>query len=174
MRPENRGFAKFIAIPALGLIALAAAGCDSGGPSEPEAKNAAEAAAVGDTVTVKWPASTVMCSERNDASKVYLVGENALRQTWRVENSAMKAVQAKSAAQKLAMSQAYSCEWAPNDRMRFVVKQKEIIGNKSTAYYTADYCLKKEVGGEECWWIIERADMGPPIKRVARAPDNKL
>ncbi|KYK50019.1 hypothetical protein A1D31_22160 [Bradyrhizobium liaoningense] len=141
--------------------------------TEPE-KTAADAAAVGDIVTVLWPASTIMCSERDDASKVYIVGENAMRQTWRIENSAMKAVQAKSAARKQAMSQAPSCEWAP-EKISFIVKKKEIIGDKASLYHVATYCLKPEnKAGSDCWWISDTATNGPQVKRIGRASDNKI
>jgi len=69
---------------------------------------AADAAQVGDVVTLIYSSSTIMCAERNDMSKVYVSGEVALRQTWRMENSALKAVQAKAASQKSAMANAYS------------------------------------------------------------------
>lgn len=163
-----RHFAKAIAIP---LICLAVAGCDTD-DGVPEAKNAAEAAAVGDTVTVLWPASTIMCAERHDAGNVYITGQLANRQAWRLERDSMKAVQAEFAARKEAMVRATSCEWAP-PKMRFVVKQKEIVGGKDSDFYAAEYCLKKEVGTDQCWWIVDTATNGPQIKRVA-APANKL
>jgi hypothetical protein len=129
MRPQNKSFAKFIGIPVLALIGFAAitggGGSSSGSSAEKPAASAAEAAQVGDIVTIRYPHSTIMCGEQNDMSTVYIVGETAMRQTMRVENNVWKAIDAEKAGQKYAMAKAYSCEWAPRrDSTRFVVKQK--------------------------------------------------
>lgn len=170
MRPENKGFAKFIAIPALGLIGLAIAGCN-GEPAP--AANAAVAAEVGDTVTVRWPNSTVMCASEEDASKVYVTAEIAKRQAYRVENSASKAVEAERAARKTAMAQS-ACEWAP-DKGSYLVKQKRIIGDEKALFHAVHYCLKPEnKTGSACWWIATTATGNAPIIWAAAAPSNKI
>lgn len=174
MRHQNKAFAKFVAIPVFALIGLGAiVGGGSGSssqPEEPEAKNAAEAAQVNDVVKIIYPSSTIMCAERNDASKVYIVGETMLRQTMRIENSVWKAIDAERDGQKRAMASAYSCEWAPKKEARFVVQQKDIIGDKNSLFYTADYCLRPETSSDgKCFWIIATADMNPRIKRVGHA-----
>jgi hypothetical protein len=130
MRPENKSFAKFVGIPVLALIGLSAVmggGGSSGSDTDtPVAKNAAEAAQVNDVVTIIYPHSTIMCEQRDDMSKVYVVGEMMLRQTMRIENDVWKALDAEKAGQKSAMAKAYSCEWAPKKEVRIVVQQKDI------------------------------------------------
>ena len=73
MRPENKSFAKFIGIPVFALIGLGAimGGGGSSGSTTETAATAADAAQVGDVVTIRYPNSTVMCANRDDASKVY-------------------------------------------------------------------------------------------------------
>lgn len=166
---NNRNFAKFIGIPVLGLIGLAFLAGGGGGSSEPEAKNAAEAAVVGDVVTIIYPRSTIMCGESRDSEMVHITGELVFSQTMRVENNASKAVEAEMAAQKHAMAKAYSCEWAPGkDDFRYAVKEKRIIGDETTQFHTARYCLKPLTvdNGDRCWWIEQRATWHPQIKRV--------
>jgi hypothetical protein len=47
-----------------------------------ESKHASNAADVGDVVTIRWPASTIMCSHRNDADKVFVTGRMVLAQVY--------------------------------------------------------------------------------------------
>ena len=179
LKNPNASFAKWIGLPFISLIALgilaSVGGSGSSGTDDiPVAKTAAEAAEVGDVVIIRYPNLTVMCGDRNDMSKVYIVGEQALRQTYRVENhDASKAFEAQRSAQKYAMAQYSSCEWAPTkDDTRFVVKEKHIIGDKNALFHVADYCLKP-TDRDECWWIAETADMSPQIKRVGREPSQQ-
>src|SRR5258706_14145264 len=39
-----------------------------------------EAAEIGDEVSIRYPASTIMCADDMDASKVYMVGEIRMRE----------------------------------------------------------------------------------------------
>ncbi|MBR0753547.1 hypothetical protein JQ604_15265 [Bradyrhizobium jicamae] len=158
MRPNK--FAKLIAMPALCLLA---AGCEPEAPTP----NADVAAQVGDTVTLLYSLVTPMCSDRTDAGAVYLAYEIAMRQSLRLEGSAMKAVGAAKDAQKAAMVKAYSCEWGPA-KGEYVVRRKEIMGDeKEPLYHTAEYCLKPKLPeGQDCWWIVSAATRGALIKRV--------
>ncbi|RXG91625.1 hypothetical protein [Bradyrhizobium zhanjiangense] len=165
MRPNN--FAKTITIPALCLLI---AGCGGGSDLD---TTAADAAQIGDTVKVRYPASTPMCAERNDASKVYVAGELAQRQAMRVEQSASKAVDAAKAARKAAMASAPSCQWAP-DSGEYAVTGKEIVGDANAQFHTADFCLKpKGRDDQRCWWISASAKMNPQIERIASAAQAK-
>jgi hypothetical protein len=128
--------------------------------AEPKPTNANE----GDTVAIRYPASTILCTDRGDASKIYLAGELALRETLRLENSASKAVQAKYDARKVMMREAYSCTW-PSDDARYRVEHKQITGSKDVAFYTVAYCLREE-GGSACRWLLqdaEGAERSPPF-----------
>ena len=174
-QPKQQSGAPVIVVSLLligAFVALVGSGGNKSSSSteEPVANSAAEAADVGDTVVIRYPSLTVMCGDRNDMSKVYIVGEQALRQTYRVENhDASKAFEAQRSAQKYAMAQYSSCEWAPTkDGTRFIVQEKQIIGYETAAFHVADYCLKPE-GRNECWWIAATATMIPQIKRVPTA-----
>jgi hypothetical protein len=77
----------------------------------------------------------------------------------RVENSVWKALDAQKEAQKLAMREAYSCQWAPR-KGRYLVKNKNIIGGEDKGFHVAEYCLKPETNTDEkCWWIQATATM---------------
>lgn len=142
-------------------------------PEPPPEKlvEAADAAQVGDVVTVRYPSSTIMCGTEADMSMVYVAGETARRQTMRVENSGVYAALAvEAAAQKSAMAQAYSCEWAPKD-VRYVVQQKQIAGDESenSFYHVAEYCLRPPTA-DRCWWIGSTATSIALIEKVHTKP----
>jgi hypothetical protein len=154
----------------LGYGILAGGNNNSAATSE-KTTNAADAAQIGDTVTIRYPNLTVMC-ERKDMGIVYIAGEIALRQTMRVENSALKAVQAEREAQKHAMATAYSCEWAPKKETRFVVQEKQIVGDEQSLFHVAEYCLRPETS-DKCLWIEDTATGNSQIDRVAVQQGNK-
>lgn len=181
LKNPNASFAKFVAIPfvvLMGLVMIIAGGGGSSRNSEPEqTKTAAEAADVGDTVTILYPYSTIMCADRNDMAKVYAVGEMMQRQTYRIENDAYKAVEAAAAGRKQAMASAYSCKWAPKNDVRFTVQEKNTVGDDDSLFHVAAYCLKPVDGTDgkaKCWWIEETASSrNPQIKRVGREPSQQ-
>ena len=151
-------------ISVLGIVGLFAG--VGGGGSHPDVKvKAQDAAVIGDTVTVRYPASTIMCSEQYDASKVYMAGELAMRQSMRIDQSPFKSVGAKSDARKAAMTSAYSCQWAPHG-MRYTVANKAIVGTENDAYHIVRYCLQP-AGRDTCWWITETYDWTAEIEKVA-------
>lgn len=159
-----------LVIGGLLLLAIGCSGCD-GSSSVDTTTTAADAAQVGDIVTIRYPASTIMCGERNDASAVYVAGELALRQTLRVENSAMKAVEAGKAARKAVLAKSYSCEWAP-DKGRYIVKDKQITGDDNALFHVAEYCLTPQATSSgKCWWISASAKMNAQIDRLPAAKE---
>jgi flagellar basal body-associated protein FliL len=82
------------------IMIVVGVGGSTGSSSSSKSKTAADAAEIGDIVTISYPASTIMCEDEKDSSTVYIVGQVALRQTMRLENSAFKAVDAPRAAQR--------------------------------------------------------------------------
>lgn len=76
------------------------------GGSYPVVK-AQDAAIVGDVVSVRDAASTILCEDRNDGSKIRMVGEITIRQSELFDKDAGKAVMKKDAARKNVMREAY-------------------------------------------------------------------
>lgn len=113
-----------------------------------------DTAEIGDSVVVNYPASTIMCSDRTDVSKVYMTGKFTMWQEMRVTNDAWKAVKAEQEARKYAMRTAYSCRWAPSGNVHFIVVEKHIIGTEKDIFHVIDYCLQAE-DKNTCWWITE-------------------
>jgi hypothetical protein len=120
-----------------------------GSSSPPEASvKLQDAAKVGDVVTLRYPNSTILCGDRNDA---YLAGVVAMSQTYRIENSSHKAYAAGSAAKKIAMREAYSCRW-PAEGIRYTVTEKTITGTKDDAHHVVTYGLRP-VGSVKTVWL---------------------
>lgn len=139
----------FIALLGLFIVLVAMPG------SYPVVK-AQDAAIVGDVVTVRDAASTVLCEDRNDASKIHMVGETAMRQSEFFDKDAGKAVMKKDAARKIVMGEAYSCQWAPRG-VRYTVKKKEIVGTDNDNLRVVAYCLQPN-GRGTCFWVVETFD----------------
>jgi hypothetical protein len=166
---EKPAMKKYRVVTAIALtgLALTLAGC-SGSPSEPERK-AENGADVSDTVTIKYPASTIICSSRNDMSKVHAAGELAMRLSYRVDHSVKTALDSERSARESMMQSAYSCEWA--DRLgrdrRYVVSDKEIIGTEEDVFHVVEYCLlpvDSKTG--TCWWIAQNYGHYSPVQQV--------
>jgi hypothetical protein len=150
------------AVSLIGL-ALTLACCSD----EPERK-VENAADVGDTVAIEYPASTIMCTSRDDASNVYVSGEIALRQTRRLERSVQSAIEAEEAARKYTMRSAYTCQWAPRDT-RYNVVDKKITGTEDDAFHVVEYCLHPVDGKTDtCWWIAKTYGWYSPFEHVER------
>jgi hypothetical protein len=159
-----------IAFGALVIIAVALQGKgnsdDAAAPTpapEPEL-NIEAAADVGDTVKIKYPASTIICSDPEHASKVYIAGELALRQTYRVENSIWSAVKAEHAAHEAAIRNYFSCYWASREA-RYTVEQKEIIGDDTALFHAVKYRIKP-AGKTDDWWLAGRYGSTSPFDHV--------
>lgn len=137
---------------------------------EPDAaKYAAEAAEIGDVVIIRYTNGTIMCEDSADADKVYVAGENALRESTRVDRTNItKAVEAKIAARDSAMQQARSCQRSPTPRdLRYIVRDKAIVGSNKDLFYVAKYCLKPANRTDDtCWWIEATANESPQIIRI--------
>jgi hypothetical protein len=59
---------------------------------------AQDAAIVGDVVTVRDAASTALCADRNDASKIHMIGEITMRQSDLFDKDAGKSMMKKDVA----------------------------------------------------------------------------
>jgi hypothetical protein len=131
---------------------------------------AVEAADIGDDVSLQYPASTILCSARRDASVLHMTGRVALVQTLRVENNDVwQVVKDQNAARKNAMRSLYSCSWAPRD-MRYRVEHKEISGTKNDPFHVVSFCLQPS-GDTSCWWMIEDVTSSSPFKNLQQATD---
>ena len=144
-----------------GFIVLIATGDDE---SHPDAK-AQDAAIVGDVVTVRHPARSILCEDRKDASKIHMIGEIAMRQSDLFDKDAGKAMMKKETARNIAMRQAYSCQWAPRG-VRYTVKNKEIVGTESDEFHVVAYCLQADKSSA-CFWVEETFDRDAPIEKTA-------
>jgi hypothetical protein len=145
----------------LGCIALFAM---RGDHSNSDVK-AQDAAIVGDVVTVRDAASTILCEDREDASKIHMIGEITKRQSNFFDKDAGKAVMKKELARNAAMLQAPSCQWAPRG-VRYTVKKKEIVGTQNDDFHAVAYCLQPN-GKSTCFWIEETFDDNAPIEKRA-------
>lgn len=136
---------------------------------EPDAAQyAAEAAEIGDVVIIRYTNGTILCEDPADADKVYIAGENALRESMRVDRTNItKAIEAKVAARDSAMRQARNCQRSPTPRdLRYIVKDKAIAGSDKDVFYVAKYCLKPVNRTDDtCWWIEATANESPQIIR---------
>jgi hypothetical protein len=138
----------------------------------PVKTTAAEAAEIGDEVAVLYPHTTVMCSNRSDASKVYVADKIAISEHMRVENDgAYRAFDAGLAARKQIMRTLYSCEWAPRHG-RYRVEQKTISGTEKDVFHTVAYCLR-QTGASACLWLIEKFDSYSPFENVRKPAATK-
>lgn len=90
-------------------------------PESPENVNADAAANIGDTVELRWSNITIICTDRDEASKVYVAGELTFRlaydQHHRVQREGQEfavrdALDEKATAKKQEMQKQYSCRWA--------------------------------------------------------------
>jgi hypothetical protein len=157
---------KLVTAVSLTGLALTLACCSS----EPERK-AENAADVGDTVAIEYPASTIMCASRDDSEQVYLSGEIAMRQSRRLDHDSVKsAIDARRNARESAMQTAYSCEWASRagDGRRYEVVNKEIVGTEDDAFHTVDYCLRPvDSKTGTCWWTANTYGWSSPFQQVA-------
>jgi hypothetical protein len=147
----------------LGLIALVAMVDEE---SHPVAK-VQDAAIVGDVVTVRDAASTVLCEDRNDASKIHMIGEITMRQSDLFDKDAGKSMMKKDVARSAAMREASSCQWAPRG-VRYTVKKKEIVGAESDDFHVVAYCLQPK-GKDTCLWVEETFDRNAPIEKIEKA-----
>jgi hypothetical protein len=134
------------------------------GGSYPNVK-AQDAAVVGDVVTVRDAASTVLCEDRNDALKIHMAGEITMRQSELFDKDAGKAVMKKDAARKIVIGEAHSCQWAPRG-VRYTVKKKEIVGTDNDDFHVVAYCLQPN-GRDTCFWVAETFDRNAPIEKTA-------
>jgi hypothetical protein len=126
-----------------------------------------DAAEIGDEVSIKFTNSTIPCADRGQASQVFMVGELAKREAFRMNESAHTAVANVQAARKNAMRNLYSC-FVSRDRARDRVKDKQISGTERDAFHTVAYCLLPS-GRDECVWIVEDHDAYSPFENVQRA-----
>lgn len=126
---------------------------------------AQDAAIVGNVVAVRDVASTVLCEDRSDASKIHMVGEIVQRQSDFFDKDAGKAVMKKEAARKIAIGEAHSCQWAARG-VRYAVKKKEIVGTESYDLHVVAYCLQPN-GSVTCFWIEETFGRNAPIEKTA-------
>jgi hypothetical protein len=133
-------------------------------------EKAAQAAEVGDTVILKNPSLDYICSNREDASKIYYAGLIALDNEYRMGTSSWTATKAKYEARKQALRTAYSCGVSGSD-VRFLIEQKKVIGKKDDVFYVVNYCLKGLNTSEpmkECAWIVVEQDASSPFKTVVK------
>jgi hypothetical protein len=127
---------------------------------------AQDAASVGDVVTVRDAASTALCEDRGDASKIHMIGEITIRQSDLFDKDAGKSVMKKGVARTAAMREAPSCQWASRG-VRYTVKTKEIVGTDNDEFHVVVYCLQPH-GKDNCLWVEETYDRKSPIERTAR------
>jgi hypothetical protein len=127
--------------------------------------SAADAAEIGDTVTLKYEGVEIICANKHDADTIYRAGEIAVRQSYRLEQSVnvSKMVQARADARKIAMVGAYSCQWSPL-KARYLVVHKEITIDLQQP--VAKYCLRP-LNGDRCWWIERTATSYSQLNRIA-------
>jgi len=118
------------------------------------AKNAPEAAEIGDIVRMKYPTSTIMCTSSTDVFTVFLAGRMAENEEYRLTDNAQQALEAGHEARKQAMRTAYTCRWAKRD-IGYRVTQKEIIGTEADAFHVVKYCVRAADGAtsDECQWL---------------------
>jgi hypothetical protein len=113
----------------------------------------ANAAQVGDTVSL-YP-STIICGDKNDASRVHKAGVIAVYQTLRLDNDVRKALEAEREASKRVMRDAYSCQWAAYGA-KYIVQEKNVFGTEQDAnaflFHYMQYCLRP-VTGDTCLWV---------------------
>jgi hypothetical protein len=155
---------KPLAVATVSIAALAA--CDP--------DTSVDTAEIGDSVVINYPASTIMCSDRNDASKVYMTSKFAMWEEMRLTNNDVwKAVKTEHEARKYAMQTAYSCQWAPSYGVRFAVVQKQIIGTEKDMFHLIKYCLQPE-GKNGCWWISQDFGARSTFKDVQRKTKTEI
>jgi hypothetical protein len=170
---------KFLLLAGFSVLAISAFG--GGGSVAPTSNGtttakadfkAMDVAAIGDEVTIPYPSTTYLCGDRNDAQKIYIAGVFALNDSYRLERSARKAVEAEFDAQKRMVRSAYSCEMAPRDK-HYIVVHKEVVGNDKTPLHSVEYCVSP-IGKQDCWWTSESAtSLSPKFERVTKAVDKK-
>jgi hypothetical protein len=134
-------------------------------PATPQQTTELAIVNVGDTVGLSFPTLTIICEDRNDASKVHLAGEIVMRS---VANDALrvdrldpgsaykKGLKAGYDARKDAMRKAYSCRWGDRGE-RYDIMRKEITGTEKDLFHVASYCLQQD-GWNVCRWIVVNAD----------------
>jgi hypothetical protein len=77
------------------------------------AENARDGGNIGDTVTLAYAYSVILCTDDADALKIYLAGVHARSESLRLESDDMMvALKAEHTARKEAMRTAYSCQSA--------------------------------------------------------------
>ena len=122
---------------------------------------------VGDEVSLRYPASTILCEDRKEAGFVYMAGELAISEYLRMGGtSAFKAVDEQNAARKLALRDHYSCA-VPQGGLRYRIEQKEITGTEKDLYHTVSYCLSSS--GQMCKWLIDKYDFADAVREGAAA-----
>jgi len=158
----------------LGLGIFAVATCARNIPPEdPTSNRKAEVAAeVGDTVSIRSPATTIMCSNFKDQIAVFTMGTMAFYDTMRLSHdSAWDAVRAEYAAREQAMRTAYSCRWAPDsyagEHVRYTLVEKNISVANDEVYY------RVQVQGKTSeWWVAEKIGRSSPFENV-KSPQPK-
>jgi hypothetical protein len=126
---------------------------------------AQDAAVVGEVVTVRDAAGTALCEDRNDASKIHMIGEITIRQSDLFDKDAGKSMMKKDVARNAAMREAPSCQWARRG-VRYTVKKKEIVGTDGDDFHVVVYCLQPS-GRDTCLWVAETFDRKSPIEKTA-------
>jgi hypothetical protein len=135
-----------------------------------------DAAEVGDTVQIKYPSSTILCRTRNDASLVYIAGEYAVRESFRLDKADGTAmIKAQDAARKVAMrDHAPSCYWASSQSdAHYIVQQKEITGTEADVFHDVSYRIK-QVGETADWWLIGTYGASSPFEHVDHPADGTV
>jgi hypothetical protein len=159
---------KRLLLAAVAAIALASCGVDD--PSRN--LKAEDAAEISDNVAIK-SASTIMCSDQNESSRIYMAGEFAFQDEMRLTNNRVwKSLTARDEARKLTMRTAYSCRFAPSSYagvdVRYDVTKKMIIGTEKDMFHVVIYCLQP-TNQNTCWWIHQEFGMSSPFDKVQRA-----
>jgi hypothetical protein len=115
---------KFASLTAAAMVACALVAT----PVLANDVTARDGANTGDTVTLHFPFSMILCSEDTDALAVYMAGVMARSESLRLESDDMMvALKAESAARKEALRTAYSCQRADRkggDNARYTVTNK--------------------------------------------------
>ena len=134
--------------------------------SEPKRKMA-DAAEIGDTLSLKYPASMILCGSDEDSFKVYLSGEMAFSQVYRVDNSMSSAMDASTQAKKAAMAKVYSCHWGSQMKdQRFVVVDKH-VSKKDSFIDAASYHLRS-IETKQDWWFEETSWLSSDFEKVTK------
>jgi len=129
---------------------------------------AADAANIGDIVTVKYASTRILCEDPHDASKVYMTGYLAADIVLGRGGSIDSALETQIAAEADAMQAVHSCTQAVR-HLHYQIVQKDISGTDGELFHAVKYCLRPD-GKNSCLWLTVRFSAYSPFEVTNRVP----